>query len=482
MENKVVATSIIYKLIEKILVKGVGLVVSIILARLLAPEVFGVIAIIMAIVAIAQIFVESGLNTALIQAKNIERSDYSTVFYINFAIAFLLYCLLFFLAPLIAAFYEIDEYVLHFRILMLILLFYSINSIQTAKLTREMQFKKMLLAQLISSAVSGVVGIIFAFLGKGIWALVIYYLVNAVVSSIVYGFVSHWRPEFTFSKSRAKVLFGYGSKVFASAFICSLFSNIRTFIIGKKYSSTELGLYSRGDQIPSTISTTIDNTFTSVMLPAFSQQQDNKSEIRAMLKKVISLNAFINFPAMMGLAVIAPVLVEVLYTSAWNECIPFFSILSLANLSVAILPSCLTAIKALGRSDVFLKLEIVRRIVMVIILLISLLFNSLIAIAIGWMISCFIDVFIVLIPTYKLIGYSFYDLFQDTGSSFLISLAMALNVWLVSQINVPLVSSLLLQIITGIVVYIGVSACFKTKNFVSALVIVKMLFKKKDKK
>lgn len=195
-----------------------GLVVSIILARLLAPEVFGVIAIIMAIVAIAQIFVESGLNTALIQAKNIERSDYSTVFYINFAIAFLLYCLLFFLAPLIAAFYEIDEYVLHFRILMLILLFYSINSIQTAKLTREMQFKKMLLAQLISSAISGVVGIIFAYLGKGIWALVIYYLVNAVVSSIVYGFVSHWRPEFTFSKSRAKVLFGYGSKVFASGF------------------------------------------------------------------------------------------------------------------------------------------------------------------------------------------------------------------------------------------------------------------------
>ena len=198
-----------------------------------------------------------------------------------------------------------------------------------------------------------------------------------------------------------------------------------------------------------------------------------------MLKKVISLNAFINFPAMMGLAVIAPVLVEGLYTSAWNECIPFFSILSLANLSVAILPSCLTAIKALGRSDVFLKLEIVRRIVMVIILLISLLFNSLIAIAIGWMISCFIDVFIVLIPTYKLIGYSFYDLFQDTGSSFLISLAMALNVWLVSQINVPLVLSLLLQIITGIVVYIGVSACFKTKNFVSALAIIKRVFRKK---
>lgn len=479
MENKVVATSIIYKLIEKILVKGVGLVVSIILARLLAPELFGVIAIIMAIVAMAQIFVESGLNTALIQAKSIERADYSTVFYINFFIAFLLYCLLFFFAPLIAAFYEIGEYVLHFRILMLILLFYSINSIQTAKLTREMQFRKMLIAQFISSVISGVIGIVFAYLGSGIWALVIYYLVNAVISSIVYGFVSHWRPEFTFSKSRAKVLFGYGSKVFASAFICSLFSNIRTFIIGKKYSPTELGLYSRGDQIPSTISTTIDNTFTSVMLPAFSQRQDNKSEIRDMLKKVISLNAFINFPAMMGLAVAAPALVEVLYTSAWNGCIPFFQILSLANLSVAILPSCMAAIKAIGRSDVFLKLEIVRRVVMVIILLISLLFNSLIAIAIGWMISCFVDIFIVLVPTWKLIGYSFYDLLQDTWSSFLISLAMVLNVWLVAQIDVSLIVSLLLQIVAGVIVYIGVSASFKTRNFVNVIIILRVLFKKK---
>ncbi len=479
MSSKKVLSSLAYKFTEKIFAKLIGFVIGVLLARLLAPEVFGVVAIITAITAFLKTFVDSGLNTALIQSKNADSKDYSTVFYISLGIAAGCYLLLFFFAPLITDFYEIPEYLLHFRILALTLLVSAFASIPIAKLTRELQFRKMLFCQLLATVISGALGVGMAFAGYGMWALIVYYLSDSVLACIFFLFAAKWYPTWAFSKRRAKELFSYGYKILTSGVLCSLFYNIRTFIIGKQYTKSELGVYSRGDQIPSIISTTVDNTFTSVMLPFYSAKQDEPSEIKRMLSKTISLNSYLNIPAMIGLAIIAPALVVLLYTQKWEACIPFLQLMALANISTSVTSPCLTAIKAIGRSDIFFKLEMVRRIFMIAILIASVFFGSLYAIAIGWVVSCFIDVFVIIVPTKRLIGYSVRDLFFDICPTLLVSLIMGAIVWLVGCINISNILVLLLQCFTGVVVYILLSVVFRLKSFTEIKVMVLRLLKHK---
>lgn len=457
-----VATSLAFKFLEKITVKALGLVIGVVLARILSPNDFGVVAVLMAVVAIAQSIVDSGLSTALVQAKIVDEEDYSTIFYISMGIAIGLYVILFFLSPLIAAFYDISTYIIHFRIVLLILFFYALNSIQGAMLTRELKFFKMFLLQLIASIISGILGVSLAVLGFGIWSLVVYYLSHSVVVCIAYFCVTKWIPRHGFSKKKAKKLFGFGFKIFLSGILTSLFANIRTFIIGKLFSTKQLGLYSRGEQIPSIISTTVDSAFNSVMLPVFSKEQDNVASVQAMLKKTISLHAYLNFPMMMGLYAVAYPLVYILFGEKWLLCVPYLKVLSLANLTVSIIPPCLVAIKSIGRSDIILKLETVRRIIMLIILGVSLLFNSLIAVAIGWLISTFVDLIVVLFSTKKVLNYTLLDVIKDLLPIFIISILMTLVVMGVGFINANIFVKFGLQVLTGVMIYLLISLI--TKN------------------
>lgn len=459
-----VASSLLYKFFERLGIKGIGFVISVILARLLDPEIFGLVAIIIAVNSIAQTFVDSGLSTALVQNKSANDADYSTVFYISFGISAFLYVILFFCAPLIATYYELDGLVMPFRVLSLTLLFYSYNSIQVAKLTREMQFSKMFACNMTVTVLTGTIGVVMAYKGFGLWSLVFYYLSNSILSCVAYMIVEKWRPKLVFSVSRAKELFNYGYKILISGLLCSIFSNIRTFIIGKMYSPTDLGYYNRGEQIPSIVSTTMDSVFSSVMLPVYARAQGNKQRVCSMLSRTVSLNSFINFTAMFGLAAVAAPLVQLLYTEKWMFCVPYLQILSLANLTVSIFSPCLVTIKAVGRSDIYLKLEVVRRIVMVGILLLSLCFHLLIAIAIGWLISTIVDVAIILVPIKKLVGYSWCDQFRDVLPSLLISIVMCGIVYCVSLFNLPTVVILILQLFVGMGVYLGIAWLFRVKN------------------
>jgi len=467
MHEKSVFSSLIFKFTERILVKSIGFFISVVLARILEPELFGVVAIVMAIVSVAQTFVDSGLSTALVQNEKTQEDDYSTVFYISMAIALLLYAIIYFLTPFIAGYYDIVGYQEHIRILSLMLVFYALNSIQTSKLQRNMQFKNMLICQIISSVISGTVGVGMAYSGYGIWALVFYYLSNSIVTCVTCSIASKWYPKPVFSVDRAKEFFSYGSKILGGGLLCSLFANIRTFIIGRAYSTTELGLYSRGEQIPSIISTTIDGVFNSVMLPVFSRKQNSLSDVREMLKSTITVNSYLNFPMMLGMVAVAPAAVVFLYTEKWSGCIPYLQLISIANLVVSISPPCLVAIKAIGRSDVFLKLEIIRRTVMVFILLISLCVHSLIAIAIGWVISSIVDTLIVLVATYRLVEYSLWDVVCDVGPSFVLSVIMAAVVWGIGHIDLPVFILLMLQIGCGITLYVGLSIVTKAKCYVT---------------
>ena len=473
MQNNKIISSLFYKFTEKVLVKFIGFIIGVVLARLLDPDIFGVVAIITATVSLAQVFVDGGLNTALVQNKNVSQEDYSTVFYITFSLAAVLYSALFLATPAITHYYHIENYTAQFRVLTITLLFYAINSIQSAQLQRNMSFQKMLICQLITTIISGGLGVAFAYAGLGIWALIIYYLSHALLTCITYSFALRWYPRLVFSVARAKVLFNYGYKILLSSILCSLFANLRTFVIGRLYTTSDLAVYSRGDQVPSIIATSIDNSFTSVMLPAFSREQDDFSKIKQLVRKTISMDSFIIFPAMIGLATVAENMVLVLYTQKWISAAPFVQTLSLANITVAIFPICLSAIKAIGRSDVHLRLEIIRRCVMLGILFASLSFHSLIAIAIGWLISTIIDVFIIMIPVKKLFGYSLAELFYDIWKQLFFSLIMAICVLAIGRLPLSPLPLLILQILGGVIVYLGASLLFMPQILKTAVSLIR---------
>ena len=465
INNKLIISSIIYKFIEKIGSKIVGFIIRIILARLLDPEVFGVIAIFMAIVAIMQTFVDSGMNIALIQNKTINVKDYSVVFYITFGIALILYIYSYITIPYFLSIFNMCGYEKQLRVLLIILFVYSFNSIQTAQLTREMKFKQIFICQLISNISSGIISILVAFKGLGIWALIIHYISNSIISCISYSFVTKWFPTLYFSFQRAKIFWGFGIKMLGSSLLTQLFTHIRTFTVGKVFSTSDLAYYSRGDQIPNLISSTLNSVFKAVMLPVYANKQDQIESLLNTLRKTIRFNSFLIFPSMFGLSALASSMVMILYTNKWIDCVPFVQVLSLANLSIAITSPCLVSIQAIGRSDSYFRLEIVRRIIMLGILVSSFLFKSLIAIAIGWLVSSFLDIFIVTWVVKKLLGYKIMMMLSDILPNIIMSIIIYIVIKVIGNLDINIMITFIVQLISGIISLLICSVLFRNPNF-----------------
>jgi len=467
LTKNTVIKSFLYKFIERFAVKGIGLLISIILARLLEPQVFGFVAILNIFISLSTSFVQSGLNTALIQNKTVDNIDYSTVFYISFALAMVFILIINLIAPIIAKFYENLELVLPLRVFSFSLLIGAFNSVQVAKATREMRFRAMMICSLVSTVLSGVVGIILALLGFGLWALVVYTMVQELLYSIVLLMFSRWLPEFCFSKKRAKELFGYGWKLLVSSILCNIYSDIRTLIIGKRFSPSDLAFYNRGDQFPSSITVALNSAIQSVMLPVLSNYQDSKERLYYSLKQSISLSSILILPAMFGLSAVSRPLVLTILGEKWSNSIVYLQILSFAYGAIPFSSPALIAIQATGRSDIYLTLEIKRRIIMVIILAISVFcFDSIIAIAVCYVISSWIDVAIVINEEKKLVGYGVMDQIHDTWHSFIASAIMAVAVYCISLINInSIVLLLIIQLLSGVILYCAIMLLFKDSSF-----------------
>ena len=277
-ENRQIVTSLIYKFIERIGYQGISFVIQIILARMLDPTDYGVLTMLTVFINISQVFVQSGLNTALIQKQNVDELDYSSVFYVSLGIAILLYGILYVCAPWIADFYRMEELESVLRVLALILLPGALNSIQNAKIAREMKFKKLMYSSMGAAVISGIVGIIFAAADFGTWALVAQQIVNQISICIILLGVLKWRPHLLFSLERVKVLFSFGWKLLCSGLIDTIYNNLQSLVIGKKYNSETLGYYNRGKQFPQLIVENINGSIQSVMLPALSKRQERKEK------------------------------------------------------------------------------------------------------------------------------------------------------------------------------------------------------------
>jgi len=453
-------------------------VIQIVLARLLAPEQFGIIAMVMVFIKLAQVFAQSGFNTALIQKKEVDEIDFSSVFYLSLLVACLLYLILFFTAPFIANFYNSEQLILVLRVLSIILPFGAYNSIQNAIISRRMEFKKLFFSSIGAILVSGTVGIIIAYAGLGVWALVVQQLTNQFMITLILWFTVKWRPKFKFSLERVKSLFSYGWKLLISSLIDTLYMNLQSLIIGKIYNPATLAFYNRGEQFPQIIVTNINGSIQSVMLPALSSEQDNKRRVKDLVRRSIVTSSFILFPIMIGLIVIAESLVKIILTEKWLPCMPFLQIACLSYALYPIHTANLQAINALGRSDIFLKLEIIKKMVGLSILGISIPFG-IYAMAIAMLITSIVCTFINAYPNFKLLNYSYKEQIKDIIPSFLLSLLMG-GVFFIKYMGLSDWITLLLQVSTGALIYFSMAFILKLECFNYLLYTIKDLLKIKN--
>lgn len=428
------------------------------------PFGFGLIAIVMVFLSLANVFVQSGFNTALIQKKDADDEDFSSVLYLSISIALLLYLLIFFTSPAIARFYNDDRLIIILRVLSVTLFLGAFNSIQNAYVAKNMMFRKLFYSSLGAVLVSGIAGITLAFAGFGVWALVTQQLISQLMICIILWFTVRWRPQVVFSVEKVKSLFNFGWKLLVSNLLHYLYIDIRTLLIGRLYSSSMLGFYNRGENFPKLIGKNIDGSIQSVMLPAFSKHQDNRRQLKSMVRRTVKTSSYLIFPAMVGLAVVAEPLVKIILTDKWLPSVPFIQIFCITYALLPIQRVNLQAINAMGRSDIILKLQVIKITSGFIVLFFTIPFGVY-AIAAGTIISGILAAIINIYPNKKLLEYNYKEQFMDIIPALLGAVSMGVIVYMVNLISITAGQTLLIQIIIGITVYIALSKLFRINSY-----------------
>jgi len=463
LKNKAVSSAI-WKFLERICAQGISLIISIILARILVPKDYSVVSVVTIFFAFANVLISGGLNAALIQKKNSDSQDYSTVLFVSILISVVVYFILFFTAPLIARAYEQPILVSIIRIMALILPVNAVKSIYCAYISSTLQFKKFFFATLGGTVVSGVVGIIMALKGCGSWALVAQQMTNAVIDTIILIFVAKLRIVFSFSMPKLKVLFKYGWKVFLSSFINTAYTQSKPLFIGLRFSSIDLSFYSKGSSFPNLISETTTNTLSAVLFPVLSKCQDDKEKLLAWTRRFIKTTSFIAFPCMLGLFAVSDNFILVLLTEKWIEASFYIKVFAITGMfSMIHIGNCET-IKAMGRSDIYLKMEIVKKTSYFGVLALFMIFSKDPHIlALSSFLTTAIALTVNSIPNRKLINYRFRDQIKDVLTNLIPAIIMCISVYFIGYIPLNIRWLLLLiQVISGIIIYFGL--CLLIKN------------------
>jgi len=480
--NNSILSGFIWRLFERFGANIVSLIVSILLAKIIVePEIFGTIALINVFISILQVFVDAGLGSALIQKKNVDEIDFSSVFFFNLLVGCILFCILFLVSPIIASFYENEVLTPVIRVLSITFIISGLKNIQQAYVSRNMLFKLFFISTLIGTVFSAVVGIVLAFYGFGIWALVAQYLSNLIIDTLVLWIKVKWRPKTVFSFSRIKTLFSYGWKLLVSAFLDTGYNEIRSLIIGKKYSSSDLAYYDRGKQFPQFFIANINTAIDSVLFPKMSSEQNNPEKIAILMQKSIKVSTYVIMPLMVGLAVCAEPIIRIILPETWLSSVKFLRIFCIVYAMWPLSTSNLNAMKSLGRSDLFLKLEIIKKIVGLSILIPS-VFISVEAIAYSIIFSSLIALYINASPNKTLLKYGFLNQIIDILPNIILSLIMGIVSFSLVFLGLSDLLTLSLQVIVGGGVYIFLSWISNNDSFIYLLSILKTMKKKDNKK
>ncbi len=464
--KKGLVNNLAWKFAERIAAQLVTLIVSIVLARILDPSHYGTVAIVTVFITLANIFVSDGFGSALIQKKQVDALDYSSVLYFNIAFSIVLYLILFFTAPLIAAFYGEGYEILTpvFRVLGLRLILAAVNSVQQAYVAKNMIFKKFFLSTLLGTLLSGVVGIAMAYMGFGIWALVAQYLLGSAITTVVLMFSLGNIYVWDFSMTRLKSLFSYGWKLLCTGLLITGYQELRALIIGKLYSSEHLAYYDKGKQFPNLIVGNINTSLGAVLFPKLSGQQDDMASLKAMTRKSIRFSTYIMCPVMLGLAAVAEPFVSLVLTDKWLPCVPLLQLFCVFYLFQPIHTANTQAIKATGRSGLCLKLELFRDAIQLIVL-IAVMWISVEAIVISMAVLSVLFIFVNAYPNTKILGYSFKEQMQDFLPGVWMSAVMFAAVFMLGLLPLSNLLLLLLQIAVGGSIYILLSVITKNAEF-----------------
>ncbi len=461
---KNITINFIWRFLERTIVQLISIIVLIVLSRVLEPIEFGTVAIVVVYINILQVFVDCGMASALIQKKNADDLDFSSVFYMNLCFCTTIYIIMFFLAPTIATFYKMPELISIIRILSVIIILYGIRNIQQAYIAKNLIFKKLFYSTSIGSFIAATISIYMAYAGYGIWALVLQYLINAFVATIVLWLIVKWSPKLIFSFNRLKRLFSYSWKLLVSSLLDTIYNNLRQLIIGKLYTRQDLAFYDKGHLFPNAIVWNIDTSINSVLFPAMSAKQDNIETVKNMASKAMKISTYIIMPLMVGVAVCAEPMVSLLLTDKWLPCVPYIRIFCFTFAFYPIHTVNLNTLKALGRSDLFLKLEIIKKIVGLVILSISMWYGALV-IAYSLIIVSILGQIINSFPNRKLINYGYTEQIKDILPNLAISCIMGIFVYLINFCGLGNLATLLIQMPLGVIIYIIISKLFKIYGF-----------------
>ena len=473
--GKNIVNSLWWKLLERVFSQGINLVVQIVLARILLPSDFGCLAIIVAITNYAAIFVQTGLATVLIQKKNLDNQDTSTMLTASLAIALFFFIILFFTAPWISNYYKMPELLWPLRVLALILFLNAINSVQTALLSRKMNFRTIFMCSALAVPISGVIGISMAYMGFGVWALVTHNLLNMLIMILVIYWGTNMKLRFGFSFSRAKSMYAFSGKIMLSGLVSGFGDTIRTMAIGKKYTTDDLAYYDKAFSYAQYIVFIVHSSIQSVMLPVMSRQQDDKSLLCETNRKTVRMVSFIMFPVLIGAIMAAKPFVILLLTEKWALSIPYFMLFCLFRLIGCVTSVDKQAYFALGRSDIAMYFEI-GLLISNLAILFALVNNGVWAIAVGATIVEFLGCFSLCVISSRTYGYSLIDRFRDIKLPLFNSIIMAVFLFLINQLRLSNVNTLLLQIVIGVSIYALMAKITKDQNII---MLKQILLKKK---
>lgn len=472
MKNISVISNFLWRFAERCGAQLVTFIVSIVLARILSPNDYGTIALVTVFITILQVFIDSGLSTALIQKKDADDLDFSSVFYFNFVVCIILYLLMFFSAPYIAKFYNDLSLTPIIRVISLTLIISGVKGVQQSYVSRNMLFKRFFFSTLGGTIFSAVLGIAMAYAGFGVWAIVFQQLSNNTIDTLILWITVKWRPVKKFSWLRLKNLLSFGWKLLASSLLDTVYNNLRNMIIGKLYTPADLAFYNQGDKFPKLIVTNINTSIDSVLLPTMSNEQDNPVRVKEMTRRAIKTSTYIMAPLMIGLAFCAEPIVRLVLTDKWLPCVPYLRIFCVTYLFWPIHTANLNAINSMGRSDLFLKLEILKKIIGMILLLSTMWFGVM-AMAYSLLISSFTSQLINTWPNRYLLKYSYIDQIKDILPNIVMALIMGGFVYFISYLNLPILVSLVVQILSGGIIYLILSILTKNDSFIYLINILK---------
>lgn len=445
----------------------IQLFVQIILARLLLPEDFGLIGIVMVFIGLSHVFVESGFTKGLIRDPEADQKDFSTVFYINLGVSILLYLGLYAGAGVISDFFDQPKLVAITRVLGLVLIINAFGLIQRTILIKEVNFKVQTQISFLSSVIAGGIAIFMAYRGFGVWALVIKMMLTQLLQAVMLSYYNRWLPSLIFSGSSFKRLFNFGWKLLAASLVASLYKEINYIIIGRLSSAADLGFYTKARSFKDTAANSITKSVKLVSFPVLSSIQNDPVYFKKGYKKIITNSAYISFPVMLGLAAITPQLFPLLLGENWNQAIGYFQILALAGLVQPINAINQNIVQVKGRSDLFLRLEIIKKVIGVLLLMTALLLGlGVVGLLWATVISSYIGLYISTWYSKDLAGYSFFEQIKDLRKIIFITLIMGGAVHLAGMLidlsNLPVV---LIQIGVGVTVYTSLSFLWKLDEF-----------------